>query len=350
VQVGLGDVNFGAMLHTFRLRLERDAIFTNIGPVLVVMNPYKPVPTCAASTMLEMAKRSSSTSADDRSLLPPHAHSIVVGAFSSMMEGRGGTPQSLLVSGESGAGKTETIKLCMSALANISRSTGSTTDAALESGLLLEAFGNAMTVYNHNSSRFGKWCAVHFNSEAKISAGLIQSYLLEESRVVATPAGERNYHVFYYMLAGMPEPLRSQLHLMESPADYAYLRDGECCAPGIDDKAGWEALTQRLELTGFGQAEQRTVFELLAAVLSLGNVRFIEAVAGERTDKPGTDKEDRPGKVADPSALEVVADLLGLKLKDLEAKLVSRVLKINGPSSAESNLLRRQGSVYNLAL
>jgi myosin heavy subunit len=348
VQVGLGDVNFGAMLHTFRLRLERDAIFTNIGPVLVVMNPYKPVPTCAPSSLLEMAKQTSSASADAR-ILPPHAHSTVVGAFSSMMEGKAGTPQSLLVSGESGAGKTETIKLCMSALANISRSTGSTTDAALESGLLLEAFGNAMTVYNHNSSRFGKWCAVHFGADAKISAGVIQSYLLEESRVVATPAGERTYHVFYYMLAGMPEPLRSQLYLMESPSDYAYLRDGEICAPGIDDKAGWETLTQRLELTGFGEAEQRTVFELLAAVLSLGNVRFIEAAPGEYTEKPGTDKEDRPGKVAGPNALAVVADLLGLKVKDLEAKLISRVLKINGPSS-ESKMLLRQGSVYNLAL
>ena len=107
--------------------------------------------------MLEMAKKTSaSTDAND---LPPHAHSSVARAYSSMVQGKHGTPQSVLVSGESGAGKTETIKLCMAALANISRSTGSTTEAALESGLLLEAFGNAMTVYNHNSSRFGKWCA-----------------------------------------------------------------------------------------------------------------------------------------------------------------------------------------------
>ena len=208
--VGLGDVNFGAMLHSFRLRLEKDRIFTNIGPVLVVMNPYRarhlrdaftkprpprkpslritdhstralwahsarsatasdvlgdastrsagPVDSCAPSTMLEMAKKTSaSTDAND---LPPHAHSSVARAYSSMVQGKHGTPQSVLVSGESGAGKTETIKLCMAALANISRSTGSTTEAALESGLLLEAFGNAMTVYNHNSSRFGKWCAL----------------------------------------------------------------------------------------------------------------------------------------------------------------------------------------------
>ena len=108
--------------------------------------------------MLEMAKKTSaSTDAND---LPPHAHSSVARAYSSMVQGKHGTPQSVLVSGESGAGKTETIKLCMAALANISRSTGSTTEAALESGLILEAFGNAMTVYNHNSSRFGKWCAL----------------------------------------------------------------------------------------------------------------------------------------------------------------------------------------------
>jgi len=338
------------MLHTFRLRLEKDTIFTNIGPVLVVMNPYKPVNSCAPSSMLEMAKQMS-TSAADNPDLPPHAHTTVLRAYTSMMEGKGGTPQSLLVSGESGAGKTETIKLSMSALANISRSVGSTTDAALESGLLLEAFGNAMTVYNHNSSRFGKWCAVHFGADAKISAGVIQSYLLEESRVVATPAGERNYHIFYYMLAGMPEPLRSQLYLMDSPSDYAYLRDGEAKAPGIDDAAGWQALTQRLELTGFSEAEQRTVFELLAAVLSLGNVRFTEADPDEASSNPGTDKEDNPGKVADQDVLSIAADLLGLRVKDLEAKLVTRVLKINGPSnSVSSRRLTRQGSTYTLAL
>ena len=234
--------------------------------------------------MLEMAKKTSaSTDAND---LPPHAHSSVARAYSSMVQGKHGTPQSVLVSGESGAGKTETIKLCMAALANISRSTGSTTEAALESGLLLEAFGNAMTVYNHNSSRFGKWCALlapfcraaerlspipvlnqcsnsavraqarlpprlylgstsapqrlpaasnlllgsnprlpprgrcslHFGADAKISSGVIQSYLLEQSRIVSAPSGERNYHIFYYMLAGMPEPLRSQLYLCAQPA------------------------------------------------------------------------------------------------------------------------------------
>ncbi|EOD19243.1 hypothetical protein EMIHUDRAFT_75491, partial [Emiliania huxleyi CCMP1516] len=310
----LGDVNFGAMLHAFKLRLEKDAIFTNIGPVLVVMNPYKPVNSCAPSSMMQMAK---STSAED---LPPHCHSTVARAYAAMGELKGGSPQSVLVSGESGAGKTETIKLCMSALANLSRSAGSTTEAALESGLLLEAFGNAMTVYNHNSSRFGKWVALHFGKDMKISAGLILSYLLEQSRIVSAPPGERNYHVFYYMIAGMPEPLRSQLHLEDSPADYAYLRDGETRAPGIDDIGGWDHLTSRLELTGFDEAEQRTIFELLAAVLALGNVRFVEA---------------EPERSATP--------------KELEVKLVSRVLKISGPSVA-SKRLTRQGSAYTLAL
>ncbi|EOD31403.1 hypothetical protein EMIHUDRAFT_456347 [Emiliania huxleyi CCMP1516] len=283
--VGLGDVNFGAMLHSFRLRLEKDRIFTNIGPVLVVMNPYRPVDSCAPSTMLEMAKKTSaSTDAND---LPPHAHSSVARAYSSMVQGKHGTPQSVLVSGESGAGKTETIKLCMAALANISRSTGSTTEAALESGLLLEAFGNAMTVYNHNSSRFGKWCALlaPFCRAARISSGVIQSYLLEQSRIVSAPSGERNYHIFYYMLAGMPEPLRSQLYL----------------------------------------------------------------VGCKQVANPSTDKEDNPGKVADAAALSVVADLLGMKQKELEAKLTTKVLKINGPS-VFSKRLTRQGSTYTLAL
>ena len=182
----------------------------------------------------------------------------------------------------------------------------------------------------------------------KISAGLILSYLLEQSRIVSAPPGERNYHVFYYMIAGMPEPLRSQLHLEDSPADYAYLRDGETRAPGIDDIGGWADLTTRLELTGFDEAEQRTIFELLAAVLALGNVRFVEAEP-ERSATPVADREDNPGKVADAAALAIAADLLGLKQKELEVKLVSRVLKISGPSVA-SKRLTRQGSAYTLAL
>ena len=150
--VALEDPNERAMLHALRERYERDVIFTSIGPVLVVVNPYRPVASCAAASLAQLARF-------EPEALPAHAFSIASAAYSGLVDSVPGCPQSILVSGESGAGKTETTKLLVACLALVSSSSGAIVESALESGLLLEAFGNAKTVYNHNSSRFGKWCA-----------------------------------------------------------------------------------------------------------------------------------------------------------------------------------------------
>jgi myosin heavy subunit len=147
--------------------------------------------------------------------LPPHIFRSGSAAYKQLRES--GKPQSVLISGESGAGKTETTKLCMNVLAEVSGSEGHFTEMVLESGVVLEAFGNAKTVYNNNSSRFGKWCEVQFDKKGKMSACQIRSYLLEQSRIVSAAEGERAYHLYYFMLHGASGEERAQYRLLASP-------------------------------------------------------------------------------------------------------------------------------------
>ena len=177
-----------------RQRYELQEIYTSIGPqILIAVNPFEPLPVCGEDFMLELQGRESAD-------LPPHAYTTARYAYEAMCASR--VPQSILIGGESGAGKTETTKLLMSTLARVSRSAGATTERALESGRVLEAFGNATTVHNRNSSRFGKWCTLNFDAKLTISSCQLTSFLLEKSRVAAHAEGERGYHVFYQMLAG----------------------------------------------------------------------------------------------------------------------------------------------------
>ena len=179
--VHLHDVNEAGMLHNLRQRYMRDDIYTAIGPILVSLNPYKPLDVCLpehVSALMEESAVVEKESQRNEANPEPHVFRTARSAYVDLcLTGRA---QSILISGESGAGKTECCKLSLSCLASVSGSSGVTTEAALESGILLEAFGNAKTVMNDNSSRFGKWCVVHFDKDAKIARCKLQSYLLEQ--------------------------------------------------------------------------------------------------------------------------------------------------------------------------
>ena len=190
----LESISTGAVLHNLRLRHAQKRIYTSVGPILLAINPFAPTSETSAAHLAALAATA------DPDALPPHVFNLARSAYTVMS--RTGGPQSILVSGESGAGKTETAKLTMRCLAMLSSSPELATTLALESGLLLEAFGNAKTVHNHNSSRFGKWVEVRFSpANGTISGCRVRPYLLELSRV-APSEGERNYHIFYQMLAG----------------------------------------------------------------------------------------------------------------------------------------------------
>ena len=331
--VVLEDISEATILHNLRLRLQKGDIFTAIGPVLVVVNPYEPVKCCSDKEVEKLSK----IYASDPQAEPPHAHKITVAAYRSLIENtRGGGAQAILVSGESGAGKTETTKLCMSCLAQISSSSGDRTDAALESSFLLEAFGNARTVYNHNSSRFGKWCAVHFDDKNKIRACNIESYLLEQSRIPGPAKGERNYHAFYYILKGPSADERKKFGLLSGPGDYRYTKSGEHAAPGIDDEKGWSDMKAKFKLIGFDDATSDWVFSMIAAVLTLGNIDFEE-------DK-NAPKGEETWMVKNPEVATQLAAMLKLPNdKILKDKLTSRVMS-TGRGSTYTILLSESGT------
>eukprot|EP00320_Phaeocystis_rex_P000214 CAMPEP_0119057708 /NCGR_PEP_ID=MMETSP1178-20130426/2102_1 /TAXON_ID=33656 /ORGANISM="unid sp, Strain CCMP2000" /LENGTH=1078 /DNA_ID=CAMNT_0007038565 /DNA_START=76 /DNA_END=3312 /DNA_ORIENTATION=- len=321
----LEDVSDATILHTLRLRLDQKKIFTSIGPVLVVVNPYQPVESCGEKNLTRLTAELALTTEYIGSA-SPHAHRTVANAYLGLRENtRGGGAQSILVSGESGAGKTETTKIAMSCLAAISKSSGGLTDAALESSFLLEAIGNARTVYNNNSSRFGKWMAVHFDQGDKIHACKIRSYLLEQSRVVGASPGERTYHIFYYLLKGCSAAEKSKYGLLDSLSKYKYTRGGEFDAPGTDDVQGWIDMKEKLAMLGLTEGEVDGVLQACATVLNMGNVEFRESGAEVFT----VSNVDLTSQVA--SEFKVAKTLL-------EAKLTTKTVKTGRGSTYTINL------------
>ena len=203
--VMLADINSASMLHTLRQRYDKDEIYTAIGGVLIAINPYKKLELCSTYTKV----------VDEDT--PPHVSKTAATAYASLVDGDGA--QSILISGESGAGKTETTKIAMACLTAISGSSGKTAEAALESGIVLETFGNAKTVFNNNSSRFGKWCAVHFDARGKLTAARVESYLLEKSRIVGTSKSTKELSEEKELKAKPLKQLKNLLAYMEVSVD-----------------------------------------------------------------------------------------------------------------------------------
>lgn len=190
--VMVDSLNQAQMVYLLKQRYLRDEIYTWVGAshtVLVSINPFKQLPIYTASTMAEFAHPT------PNKLQPPHTFAIASSAFEHMRNNL--QNQAILISGESGAGKTEATKQCFNLLAEIAGSESALEQKILNANPVLEAFGNAKTLRNNNSSRFGRWTAIHFSSSGHIIGALIENYLLEKSRVVHQLKGERNYHIFY---------------------------------------------------------------------------------------------------------------------------------------------------------
>ncbi len=200
--VALSDLSEPALLHTLRQRFAQDNIYTYISSILISVNPFKQLPIYSSAVMQQYRSGHEN--------LPPHVYAIARDAFDAMTSGTAdqgqGSKVAIIISGESGAGKSEGTKLVLQYLAEAGSSTSldaQPTDiasAVLQTSPLLEAFGNAKTQRNDNSSRFGKLIQVHFDDRHRIAGASIQAYLLEKSRVISPAAGERNYHVFYQLL------------------------------------------------------------------------------------------------------------------------------------------------------
>ena len=229
---------------------------------------------------------------------------------------------SIVICGESGAGKTETTKLMLSYLSRVaSAEAGSMSERVMETNPVLEAFGNAKTQRNHNSSRFGKLIKVFFKEHGQgwvIACASITSYLLEKSRAVRQPATERNFHIFYQLLRGLSQEDLARLHLLPG-TDFRYCSRAACFhVEGIDDESDMRETLAALEGLGVAKARQQPILEVLAAILHLGNVEF------EKFDERGGSEGSR---VKDPAALSTAAAMLGLEVSALEQALTTRHLR-----------------------
>ncbi|CAL8085899.1 unnamed protein product [Calicophoron daubneyi] len=266
--ISLGELNEGGIVRNLHIRYKENEIYTYTGSILVALNPYCALPIYT-SEMIKAYRRKKIGE------LPPHLFAIGDNAHTHMR--RFGMDQCIIISGESGAGKTESTKLLLQFLAAVSGQHSWIEQQILDSNPIMEAFGNAKTVRNDNSSRFGKYIEVHFGHDrGSIVSARIEQYLLEKSRIVTQAPGERNYHAFYYMLAGMPPATKKALGLGEAEEYYYLTQGGSVEVEGRHDSAEYANLCSAMRVLMFTQSEMDQIWHLLAAFLHLGNIKFKE--------------------------------------------------------------------------
>ncbi|KAJ3044171.1 Unconventional myosin-VIIb [Rhizophlyctis rosea] len=263
--ITLAELHEAALYHNLSMRYQRNEIYTYTGNILVSVNPYKALPIYD----LQMVRKYKGAMLGE---LEPHVFAIANQTYVSL--GRTGKSQCVVISGESGAGKTETTKLILSFLSATSQSHTLVQEQILEASPILEAFGNAKTVRNDNSSRFGKFIEVQIGKGGVVEGAMMLEYLLEKSRVVSQSPEERNYHIFYNLLAGASDEERQMLHL--GPVEsYQYLQKSGCVKiDGVDDAADWKVIRDSLRTLKFAEVEM-DMFRILSAILHLGNVAFV---------------------------------------------------------------------------
>jgi myosin heavy subunit len=221
--IQLTDVHRAGILHALRHRFERDLIYTSVGPILVALNPFKWIPGIYDEDIKNKYSEGTFSLSEN-----PHVFAMAHDSHLGLQLGRN---QSLIISGESGAGKTEATKQCLSYLATAAGSSTGLQTKILQASPILEAWGNAKTLRNNNSSRFGKFIEIWFGSNFEIIGASNTTYLLEKSRVVFQESGERNYHVFYQLLMGAPQEIISDLQLTDLAADpnsVSYINQSGC--------------------------------------------------------------------------------------------------------------------------
>ncbi|XP_004912319.1 unconventional myosin-VIIa isoform X1 [Xenopus tropicalis] len=269
--IRLGDLNEAGILRNLLIRYREHLIYTNCGgrtytgSILVAVNPYQLLPIYTPDQIRLYTNRKIGE-------MPPHIFAIADNCYFNMQ--RNNKDQCCIISGESGAGKTESTKLILQFLAAISGQHSWIEQQVLEANPILEAFGNAKTIRNDNSSRFGKYIDIHFNKKGAIEGAKIEQYLLEKSRVCRQAQDERNYHIFYCMLKGMSPEQKKKLSLGQA-SDYNYLCMGKCTTcDGRDDSKEYANIRSAMKVLMFTDTENWEISRLLAAILHMGNLRY----------------------------------------------------------------------------
>ncbi|EPE09665.1 myosin myo2 [Ophiostoma piceae UAMH 11346] len=332
----LSHLNEPAVLQAIRLRYAQKEIYTYSGIVLIATNPFARVDSLYVHGMVQVY------AGKQRATQAPHLFAIAEEAFIDML--RDNKNQTIVVSGESGAGKTVSAKYIMRYFATRESpsSSGSrskkgpdtmseTEEQILATNPIMEAFGNAKTTRNDNSSRFGKYIEIMFDDKTNIIGAKIRTYLLERSRLVFQPLKERNYHIFYQLVAGVTDQQRKDLDIL--PIDqFEYLNQGNTpTIDGVDDKAEFMATKASLKTIGVTEAEQDEIFKMLAGLLHLGNIKI------------GQTRTDAVLSATEPSLLKACA-ILGIDAPEFARWIVKKQLVTRGDKIV-SNLSPAQAFV-----
>uniref|UniRef100_A0A4X2LHG7 Myosin IXA n=1 Tax=Vombatus ursinus TaxID=29139 RepID=A0A4X2LHG7_VOMUR len=301
----LPDLNEKTLLENLRNRFKQEKIYTYVGSILIVINPFKFLPIYNPKYVKMY---------DNHQLgkLEPHIYAVADVAYHAMLQRR--KNQCIVISGESGSGKTQSTNFLIHHLTALSQKgfASGVEQIILGAGPVLEAFGNAKTAHNNNSSRFGKFIQVNYQETGTVRGAYVEKYLLEKSRLVYQEHNERNYHVFYYLLAGASEEERAAFHLKQ-PEEYHYLNQDCSTADGEDLKHDFERLQLAMEMVGFLPKTRRQIFSLLSAILHLGNICY----------KKKTYRDDSID-ICNPEVLPIVSELLEVKEEMLFEALVTR--------------------------
>uniref|UniRef100_A0A8C9RKI1 Myosin IXA n=1 Tax=Scleropages formosus TaxID=113540 RepID=A0A8C9RKI1_SCLFO len=319
----LPDLNEKTLLDNLRSRFKQEKIYTYVGNILIVINPFKFLPIYNPKYVKMY---------DNHQLgkLEPHVYAVADVAYHAMLQRR--RNQCIVISGESGSGKTQSTNFLIHHLTALSQKgfASGVEQIILGAGPVLEAFGNAKTAHNNNSSRFGKFIQVNYLESGTVRGAYVEKYLLEKSRLVYQEHNERNYHVFYYLLAGASEEERNAFHL-KKPEEYHYLNqmtkkhhrlhwenycesELDCfIVEGEDLKHDFERLQLAMEMVGFLPATRKQIFSLLSAILHLGNIRY----------KKKTYRDDSID-ICNHEVLPTVSELLEVKEEMLFEALTTR--------------------------
>ncbi|XP_037817633.1 myosin heavy chain, muscle isoform X39 [Lucilia sericata] len=308
-------LNDASVLHNLRQRYYHKLIYTYSGLFCVAINPYKryPVYTNRCAKMYRGKRRNE---------VPPHIFAISDGAYVDMLTNH--VNQSMLITGESGAGKTENTKKVIAYFATVGASTkkdesqknkGSLEDQVVQTNPVLEAFGNAKTVRNDNSSRFGKFIRIHFGPTGKLAGADIETYLLEKARVISQQSLERSYHIFYQIMSGSVPGVKDMCFLSDNIYDYYNVSQGKVTVPNMDDGEEFQLADQAFDILGFTKQEKEDVYKITAAVMHMGGMKFKQRGREEQAEQDGEEEGGRVAKLFGCDTAELYKNLLKPRIK-----------------------------------
>ncbi|KAM9855622.1 myosin-7-like [Aulostomus maculatus] len=308
----LTHLNEASVLFNLKRRYSMWMIYTYSGLFCVTVNPYKWLPVYSAEVVTAYKGRRCADT-------PPHIYAIADNAYTDMLQNR--ENQSMLITGESGAGKTVNTKrviqyfATVAALGETVKKGGSLEDQIIEANPAMEAFGNAKTIRNDNSSRFGKFIRIHFGLTGKLASADIEIYLLEKSRVVFQQPGERSYHIYYQILSNHKPELQDMLLVTTNPYDYHFCSQGVTTVEGIKDGDELSLTDHAMDTLGFIPEEKYGCYKIVGAIMHFGNMKFKKKQREEQAEADGTESVDKAAYLMGINSADLLKGLLNPRVK-----------------------------------